>query len=307
MRHSKEYKRLLKGLQRHRAPDTDEPGPWREDLQKTAHLFTRPAGVSFERGSIDGVPVEWIVPEAAARDGVLVYIHGGGYYMGSIDTYSHFVARLAKASGLRTVHLDYRLAPEHPFPMGLNDAEAVVLHMLTEHAAEVPVVLAGDSAGGGLALATLIALRDAGHPLPAAAALVSPWTDLTLSGESFKKNQATDPVIRADRSKKVAGWYADGTALDHPLVSPLFANLSSLPPLLILAGNEEVLLDDSTRLAERARLQGVRVTLEVSEGLVHVWPYYAEWIPEGEASLARIAEFFRSIIARAESGTYDAG
>jgi acetyl esterase/lipase len=298
VRHSKEYKRLLKGLQRHRLPDADHPGPWREDLQNTARLFTRPAGVMFERGYIDGVPVEWIVPDAAARDGVLVYVHGGGYYMGSIDTYSHYVARLAKATGLRTIHFDYRLAPEHPFPMALNDAEAVMLHLLTEHAAEIPLVVAGDSAGGGLALATLIALRDAGHPLPTAAALLSPWTDLTCSGESFKKNQATDPVISTDRTRKVVTWYADGTALNHPLLSPHFADLSALPPLLILAGSEELLLDDSIRLAERARMQGVRVELEVSDGMVHVWPYYAEWIPEGQAALDRISGFFRAAIAR---------
>lgn len=295
---SKAYRRLLKGLQRHRLPEVDHPQAWRDDLAKTATLFTIPQSVTRERGEIDGVPVEWIVPESAAREGVLVYIHGGGYYQGSIDTYSHYVSRLAIACGLRTVHMDYRLAPEHPFPMGLNDAEAVVLHLLTEHAEEVPVVIAGDSAGGGLALATLIALRDAGHPLPAAVALLSPWTDLTSSGESSKLNQATDPVINAERSVKVAGWYADGTSLKHPLVSPLFANLAGLPPMLIMAGGEELLLDDSVRLAARAQMQGVRVQLEVTAGMVHVWPFYAEWIPEGQAALERMSRFFRSAIVR---------
>jgi acetyl esterase/lipase len=298
LRHSKEYKRLLKGLERHRLPESDVPGPWREDLQRTARLFSMPPDVALERSVIDGVPVEWLIPESAASDGVLVYVHGGGYYMGSIDTYSHYVARLATATGLRTVHMDYRLAPEHPFPMGLNDAEAVVLHMLTEHAAEVPVVLAGDSAGGGLALATLVALRDAGHPLPAAAALISPWTDLTLSGASFKSNQATDPIIDTTRTRRVVDWYTDGARPDHPLISPLFADLSGLPPLLLLAGGEEVLLDDSSRLAERARMQGVKAELEVSDGMIHVWPYYAEWIPEGEAALGRIAQYFREAIDR---------
>lgn len=298
MRHSKAYKRLLKGLERHRLPESDDPRPWREDLQRTARLFTLPDGVARERGVIDGVPVEWIVPDSATRDCILVYVHGGGYYMGSIDTYAHFVARLAKATGLRTVHMDYRLAPEHPFPMALNDSEAVVLNMLTEHAAEVPVVLAGDSAGGGLALATLVALRDAGHPLPAAVALISPWIDLTLSGASFKSNQATDPIINATRTRKVVDWYTDGARPDHPLISPLFADLSGLPPLLILAGGEELLLDDSKRLADRARIQGVRTQLEVAEGMVHVWPYYAEWIPEGEEALERIAQYFRCVIAR---------
>lgn len=258
-----------------------------------------PAGVTRERGEIDGVPVEWIQPETAGRDGILVYVHGGGYYMGSIETYSHYVARLAVACGLRTVLFDYRLAPEHPFPHGLNDAEAVLLHLLTEHAADMPVFLAGDSAGGGLALATLVALRDAGHPLPAAAVLLSPWTDLTCSGESFHRNQATDPVILSERSVKVAEWYADGTSLKHPLVSPLFANLAGLPPMLVLAGGEELLLDDSVRLAQRAKMQGVRAQLEVSAGMVHVWPFYAEWIPEGRAALDRINRFFRSVAGRA--------
>lgn len=257
-----------------------------------------PEGVQVDRDVIEGVPVEWIVPESAARDGVLVYIHGGGYYMGSVDTYSHYVARLAKAVGLRTLHMDYRLAPEHPFPMALNDAEAVVLHMLTEHAAEVPVVIAGDSAGGGLALATLVALRDAKHPLPAAAALLSPWTDLTCSGPSFARNHATDPIIDSARTKKVVGWYANGTPPNHPLVSPLFADLSGLPPMLILAGGEELLLDDSTRLAERAQSQGVRVELEVLEQMVHVWPFYSEWIPEGQQTLEKIGQFFQDILVR---------
>jgi acetyl esterase/lipase len=158
--------------------------------------------------------------------------------------------------------------------------------------------MAGDSAGGGLALATLVALRDAGHPLPAAAALISPWTDLTCSGDSFKKNQATDPVIDSTRSVKVANWYAGGTTLKHPLLSPLFADLRELPPLLIMAGGEELLLDDSIRLAQRAKKEGVRVQLEVSAGMVHVWPFYAEWIPEGQQALERIGRFFRTVTVR---------
>jgi acetyl esterase/lipase len=134
--------------------------------------------------------------------------------------------------------------------------------------------------------------------LPAAAALISPWTDLTLSGASFKSNQATDPIIDPARTRKVVDWYTDGARPDHPLVSPLFADLSGLPPLLILAGGEELLLDDSKRLAERARMQGVRADLEVADGMVHVWPYYAEWIPEGEEALQQIAQYFRAVIAR---------
>jgi acetyl esterase/lipase len=299
---SADYRRLVKGLFRFRPPDSDEPGPYRESLEETARLFTVPKEVVCRRDMIAGVPVEWVEPPNARGDALLLYLHGGGYYMGGIATYRHFVARFAQIAGMRALHVDYRLAPEHPYPAAVEDATAV-FRALTEFTTPASrIVIAGDSAGGGLTLATLLALRDARHALPRAAAVVSPWTDLTSSGASFTANQAKDPIIGGARTRLVAGWYAGKTPRDHELVSPLFANLAGLPPLLIHVGTEEVLLDDSTRFAERAQGHGVPVTVEVWEGMVHVWHYYAEWIPEGREALGRIAEFFSAHLDDSRTG-----
>jgi acetyl esterase/lipase len=251
-----------------------------------------PEDVAYRSDTIAGVPAEWVEPATIRDDALLLYLHGGGYYMGGIDTYRHFVTRFAQIAGMRTVHVDYRLAPEHPYPAAVEDATAVFRELAGRVLPAHRIVVAGDSAGGGLTLATLIALRDANHPLPCAAAVISPWTDLTSSGATFEANQPKDPIIEAARSRLVAGWYAGKTPLDHSGVSPLFADLSGLPPLLIHVGTEEVLLDNSTRFAERAKAHGVPVDIEVWEGMVHVWHYYAEWIPEAREALRGIAQFF---------------
>ncbi len=290
--HSREYLRLVKGLFRHPYPQSDEAGPYRAVLDQTARLFTVPRDVVVRADTIAGVPVEWIDPPRVRPDALLVYVHGGGYYMGGIDTYRHYVARFAQIAGMRALHLDYRLAPEHPYPAAIEDTAAVfrALHKNTLPADRI--VMAGDSAGGGLTLATLIALRDEGHPLPKAAAVISPWTDLTGTAASIEANRGKDPVLGHARTLLSAKWYAGDAALTHPRVSPLYADLAGLPPVLVQVGSEEILLDDSTRFAERAVAQGAPVELEVWDGMVHVWHYYAEWIAEGRAGIARIGEFF---------------
>lgn len=289
---SAEYRRLVKGLFRFKYPAGGGPGPYREALEKTANLFTVPQDVICRADTIAGVPAEWVEPPNARGDALLLYLHGGGYYMGGISSYRHFVTRFAQIAGMRALHLDYRLAPEYPFPAAIEDTTAV-FRVLTESVIPADrIVIAGDSGGGGLTLAALLALRDAGHALPRAAAVISPWTDLTCSGESMRTMQAKDPVIDAARSSDVAGWYAGETPREHPLVSPLFADLRGLPPLLVHVGTDEVLLDDSTRFAERAKAQGAPVNIEVWEDMIHVWHYYAEWIPEAREALAGIARFF---------------
>jgi len=290
--HSREYERLVKGLFRHPYPQSDEPGPYRAVMAKTAKLFTRPDDIAFRTDTIAGIPVEWIDPPGARPDALLVYLHGGGYYMGGIETYRHYVARFAQIAGLRAVHLEYRLAPEHPYPAAIEDTTAVVRALHRNFTMADRIVIAGDSAGGGLTLATLIALRDEGHPLPKAAAVISPWTDLTSTAPSIEANRTRDPVLGNARTKISSAWYARGMPLTHPRVSPLFADFTKFPPLLVQVGTEEILFDDSVQLAERAKAQGAPVELEVWEGMVHVWHYYAEWIPEGREGILRIADFF---------------
>jgi len=290
--HSPAYRRLVKGLFRNTYPEVDAPAPYRRALESTARLFTIPKDVALRADTIAGVPAEWIDPAKARDDALLLYLHGGGYYMGGIETYRHYVARFAQITGLRTVHIDYRLAPEHPFPAAIDDAVAVFNALRATTLPADRIVIAGDSAGGGLTLATLLALRDAGHPLPRAAAAIAPWTDLTNSGASVQTHRDRDPVLGRMRTRSHAAWYAGDAPPDHPLVSPLFADLSGLPPLLIHVGTEDILLDDATRFADRAKAHGASADLEIWDGMIHVWHYYAEWIPEGRDAIRRIGEFF---------------
>lgn len=291
-KHSAAYQRLVKGLFRNKYPSVDAPEPYRKALLDTARLFTIPKDVTLRADTIAGVPAEWIEPANARSDALLLYLHGGGYYMGSIETYRHYVTRVAQITGLRTVHIEYRLAPEHPFPAAVDDATAVFRALQDRVPRSERIVIAGDSAGGGLTLATLLALRDAQGPMPLAAAAIAPWTDLTNSGASYQTHRERDPVLGQMQTRSHAKWYAGNTPLTHPLVSPLFGELSGLPPILIQVGTEDILYDDAIRFAERAKEQHASVDLEIWEGMVHVWHYYAEWIPEGRDAVRRIGEFF---------------
>jgi acetyl esterase/lipase len=214
-----------------------------------------------------------------------------GYVIGSINTHRDLASRLSLAAAARVLLIDYRLAPEHPFPAAVDDATAAYRWLLSSGADPSHMVIAGDSAGGGLTVATLVALRDAGTPLPAAGVCLSPWVDLECSGESMTTKAAADPMVRRDGLMKMAEWYLAGQPPRTPLAAPLYADLSGLPPLLIQVGTAEVLLDDSTRLAERARKAGVTVTLEPWEDMIHVWQAFAALLPEGRQAIDRIGEF----------------
>lgn len=290
--HSAAYRRLVKGLFRNKYPDEDAPEPYRRALEATARLFTIPENLELRADTIAGVPAEWIEPANARPDALLLYLHGGGYYMGGIESYRHYVTRFAQITALRTVHIDYRLAPEHPFPAAIEDATAVFNALAKNTLPADRIVIAGDSAGGGLTLTTLLALRDAGAALPKAAAAIAPWTDLTFSGASTETHRERDPVLGRMQTRSHPAWYAGETPRDHPLVSPLFADLAGLPPLLIHVGTEDILLDDATRFADRAKAHGTAADLEIWDGMIHVWHYYAEWIPEGRDAIRRIGEFF---------------
>ena len=258
-----------------------------EDAAKDTVL---PPGTVVTPAELAGVPCEW-VERAGTRDrGVVVFLHGGGYNSGSCLTHRELAARLALASGLSVLTVAYRLAPEFPFPAALEDAVAVYKGVLKSgHGAE-QVVLGGDSAGGGLAASTLLRLRDDGTALPAAAFLLSPMLDLTFSGPSVRLLAHVDTVVTLGALQAAADYYLAGRSPDHPLASPLFANLEGLPPLLLQVGDHEILLDDATRFARKAAGAGVAVRLEVWEDRGHMWQA-SSGLPEAEEALTHIAEF----------------
>jgi acetyl esterase/lipase len=229
---------------------------------------------------------------AAARPTVL-YLHGGGYYFCSPQSHRSLVYALAVRSGARTFSLDYRLAPEHRFPAALDDALAAYRCLLADGTPAASIVIAGDSAGGGLALATLVALRDGGEPLPAAAVLFSPWTDLAATGETLTTNSGLDPMFYGPAIARAAAIYAGDADRRHPYMSPLYADFAGLPPLFIQVGSTEVLLDDARRAAHKAQEAGVAVTCEVWPKMPHVWQLFTPFVPEARRALDRAAAFVR--------------
>lgn len=262
---------------------------WREAYDGLGALLPAAEDVGVEVVDAGGVPCEWI----GTGDGpVVLYVHGGGYCIGSLDSHRSMLTHLASAVAGRVLAVDYRLAPEHPFPAALDDACAAYRWVVAGGADPAQVVIAGDSAGGGLTLATLVALRDAGDPLPAAGVCLSPWADLTQSGATMSEKADVDPMVHAEDLARWAAAYA-GSDLDPGSsgLSPLFADLSGLPPLLVEVGTAEVLLDDARRVAERARGAGVDVTLFEGEDLIHVWHFFAGAVPEADEGIDRIARF----------------
>jgi acetyl esterase/lipase len=254
-------------------------------------------GVQFDPLTVAGVPAEWATPADATGEAIL-YLHGGGYCLGSINASRDLIARLAQATRRRVLAIDYRLAPENPFPAALEDALAACDWLRQQGVAPSRLLLAGDSAGGGLAVATLIALRDADLPLPAGAICFSPWVDLALTGPSAHSGAVADPMLTASILARYAAACAGETPLTHPLLSPLYADLRGLPPLLIQVGTREILLDDAVRLARRAEEAGVSVALQKWEGLFHVFQF-APFLPESRQALALVADYCAGLAATA--------
>jgi epsilon-lactone hydrolase len=269
----------------------DDVESLRAGMEAATAAFTIPDDVRFEPVDAGGVPAEWTAAPGAREDRALVYLHGGAYCLGGIATHRGLAARLSRLARLSVLNVDYRLAPEHPHPAAVLDAVAAVRWVYDAGLAPSRVAVGGDSAGGGLALATLVALRDAGHALPAAGVCLSPWTDLSGSGESMRTRADLDPLVDAATLARLAAEYLAGRDPRTPLASPLFADLRGLPPLLVHVGTAEILLDDATRLAERARDVGVEVQLEVWDEMIHVWHAFADMLPEGEQALEGIADF----------------
>ncbi len=266
---------------------------FREQCEKGAKRFGKiPAGIEVMPAMINNLSAEWIMPSAATKDKVIFFVHGGGYVSGSCSDHRIHVSKFVKGTNIGALLFEYRLAPEHTFPAALDDSVKAYQWLLAQGVLPSNIAFAGDSAGGGLCLATLLALRDKGIPLPAAAVALSPWTDLRCTGASYRSNAgkclSPDGTWTAF-SKHYAGDHDPGL----PWISPLYGDLHGLPPILIYAGGDEILLDDSVRFAENAKAAGVDVTLRVGKGLFHCYPVCAPLFPEATQAMNEICSFIR--------------
>jgi len=266
----------------------------RAQYDRAERVFKTPAEVTVEPVRAPQAAAEWLVPPGARTDAAVLYLPGGGYVIGSPRSHRHVAAAIAAAAGISALLPDYRLAPEHPFPAAVEDATAAYGWLMARGIAPGRIVVAGDSAGGGLTVATLLALRDRGQPLPAAGVCISPWVDMTCSAASYTTRAEADPMVRRDGILEMARAYLAGADAKTPLASPLHADLRGLPPLLIQVGSDEVLLDDATQLAGQAKAAGVDATLEVWQDMIHVWHWFLPMLDEAERAVAGIGAFARS-------------
>jgi acetyl esterase/lipase len=247
--------------------------------------------ISTERVGAGGVPAEWIVSPEAQNGRVMLYLHGGGYTSGSMRTHRVMLSHISRASQARVLGLDYRLAPECPFPAPVEDSIAAYRWLLSNGAKPEQIVIGGDSAGGGLMVAALVSLRYLGEPMPAAGVGISSWTDMEATGQSFIDNAEVDPSVNRDRILNIANVYMAGKDLKAPLASPIHADLTGLPPLLLQVGSIETLLDDTHELAKRARAAGVEVEVDVWDDMPHVWQAFASFLPEAREALDHCGQF----------------
>jgi len=255
-----------------------------------------PDGTVIDPVDAGGVPAEWVTAAGVTGERAVLFFPGGAYHIGSLGTLRHLLALVSDAAQARVLGAAHRLAPEHPFPAAVHDALTAYRWLLARGRPAHQIAVAGNSSGGGLALATLVALRDAGEPLPAAAAVISPWTDMEMAGESRRTRAAADRMITPDGLKEAADWYLAGQDPRHPYASPVHADLRGLPPILIHVGDAEIILDDSTRLAARARAAGVDVTLEVWDDMPHCWHTFAGVLPEADLAIERIGTWLQERI-----------
>jgi acetyl esterase/lipase len=251
-------------------------------------------GVRVEADEITGLYVEWLTPKTRMDGKLLLYLHGGAYVIGGCDMHRQMVSHIARAGRIRALLPEYRLAPEHRFPAAIDDAVAVFKSLLDMGIQAEDIVFAGESAGGGLALATLLALRDAGDPLPAAAVLLSPFLDLTGSGDSMRTRATQDPWFRAQDLPIVANLYCEPHQRRFPLVSPVFADIEGLPPMFVQVGDDEILLSDSERITDACIAAGIEVELEVWPEMWHVFQVFVGNMPESRQAIDNVGRYIRS-------------
>jgi acetyl esterase/lipase len=264
--------------------------------------YTIPADVHIEPVDADGVEAEWTWTPEADLSRVLLFLHGGGYISGSIASHRHMMAQAGREARARTLAVGYRLAPEHPFPAALDDTLAAYRFLLAQGFSPRRIAIGGESAGGGLALAALTSLRDAGEALPACAWLSSPWTDLQQTGATMQTKAAVDPLIQKAYLDELAAAYLHGEDATNPLASPIHADLRGLPPLLIHSGSAETMLDDSGRLAIAAGSAGVRVTFEIWPDMIHAFTLFYPQLAAGRAALAQVGRFVRAMTGEPVTG-----
>ena len=266
----------------------------RKRLDALGGQYPLPTDVRVEATDASGVAAEWTVTPEADPACVILYLHGGGYSTGSLKSHRHMVAQAGREARARTLALDYRLAPEHPFPAAVEDAVAGYRFLLSRGFAANRIAVAGDSAGGGLTVALLVSLRDAGLPLPACAWCSSPWVDLEGTGGSMTAKAMVDPMVQRPYLIELAAAYLHGVDPRAPLAAPLHADLRGLPPMLIQVGSAETLLDDAVRLAGAAGAADVRVRLEVWPDMIHVWQLFYQQVAAGRRALAEAGAFIRA-------------
>ncbi len=268
-----------------------------------AGLFAGPCkGVRVVPVMADAVPCEWLIPGGVREGYAILYLHGGAWFMGSANTHRSLVSRIAAASSVRALVVNYRLAPEFPFPSGLEDCIAAYEWLTNNGIPAEHIVIAGDSAGGNLALAMLVALREAGKPLPAGAVALSPATDLAFTGESVRTRLKVDPIFSKGSPPSIIQDYITSHDPRDPLISPLYADLHGLPPLLLHVGDHEILLDDTVRFGDKASAAGVQSNIVVWPEMFHVFQLFTPFLPEARRAVEQIADFIRSRLAGAPVG-----
>ena len=266
----------------------------RKNLERRVFLFRKPLNVEVIQAEIEGISIEWLIPPKSNQDCVIIYLHGGAYYCGSFKTHRGIAARIGKVSEVPVLFPDYSLAPEKPFPAALEDVITVYEWLIKEKGINPDkIVIAGDSAGGGLTLAVLIKLRDDKKDLPAAAVCLSPCTDLALTGDSVKTKEKEELMLTETEIKQAAKLYLKNNDNKNPLASPLYADMKGLPPIMLQTGTEEILLDDTTRFVEKAMKAGVEVTSDIWSGMWHVFQIYGNLMPESKKAIEKIGEFIQ--------------
>jgi epsilon-lactone hydrolase len=277
-------------------PRASEIAQMRLDADARAKAFPLPADVSVQPVIANGVRAEWTSTPDADPSSAILYLHGGGYVICSLDSHRHLVAEIGRASGTRTLAIDYRLAPEHPFPAPVEDTVAAYRYLLASGLTPNRIALAGDSAGGGLVIGSLLAIREAGLPLPGCGWCISPWVDMEALGESFTDRAEADPTVQRDTIRMMAQWYLGGADPRHPHAAPIYGDLRGLPALLIQVGAAETLLDDSMALARKAGAADVLVDLQIWPEMIHIWHIYFPMLSAGRRAIASGGTFVRNAL-----------
>ncbi len=276
-------------------PRATELAQMRIDSDNRGKAFGLPADVTVTPVIANGVKAEWTSTPDADPDSVILYFHGGGYVICSLDSHRHLVAECGRAAGARTFAVDYRLAPEHPFPAPVDDAVAAYRYLLDQGDQPNRIAFAGDSAGGGLVVGAMLAVKDAGLPQPACGWCISPWVDMEAAGRSYDDRSATDPTVQRPTIQMMAGMYMNGADLKHPYASPVNGDLRGLPPLFIQVGSVETLLDDSFALARVAGIAEIPVALQVWPEMIHIWHIYFPMLNAGRRAIAAGGEFIKNV------------